>query len=374
MVAKTAGKIRYPELMHGEGKIFFDADTTNYMGIIDYPDKLFSLKAKTWKNSFFGVLTDSKNKTTLLTGEKVGSNKPLRDYTSIISSAFSMVEKYFWDVKLLQSSDWQNYKNEVNNLKMKIADDYELGMTTMWLGKKLTQIPHEIRKVNKKESDLQQRKNTGFTMIREKKALILLNNFQAGKNDLNQIFKELSDKHCETLILEASGNRNLPLSTALLLANHLSPRPSNWGIYLTRKWSAKNEKIPRLENYETELINPMAQSISDSKGFNQNGYYLKTEPAQPLFRGNVYVLVNKGTSNVAEALAIYLKNNKSAILVGQKTSGSPNLTELFEIDKLYSITIPTAQFYDIYGKSYQGIGAEPDLFVEKDALGYVLKL
>ena len=64
MMAKTAGKIRFPELMHGEGKISFDGDTTRYIGIVDYPDKLFSLKAKTWNNQFYGLLTDSKNRTT----------------------------------------------------------------------------------------------------------------------------------------------------------------------------------------------------------------------------------------------------------------------------------------------------------------------
>jgi len=373
MMAKTAGKIRFPELMHGEGKISFDRDTTRYIGIIDYPDKQFSLNAKIWKNNFYGLLTDNKNRTTVLTGEKVSSDKPLRDYPSLINRAFSLVEKYYWDAKLSKSSEWQNYKNDVDNLKMKIADDYELAMTTMWLGKKLVQVPHEIKKINKTDNNLT-RKNIGLARVSGNKALIFLNNIQAGKSDIDQLFKEMTDKHFDTLIFEASGSKNLSLTSALLLVNHLTSHESNWGVFLTRKWSEAGLNIPLPSMYETTLKDPLALPMQPNSDYSEKGFYLKTIPALPLFKGKVYMLVNKGTSNVAEALAIYLKNEKIATIVGQKTAGSPTLTEVLEIDKQYRITIPFAQFYDKNGKSYQGIGVIPDLTTELDPLGYVLKL
>lgn len=375
MVAKTAGKIRYPELMHGEGKISFDADTTFYNGNIEYPDKQFSLNAKTWKNRFFGLLTDNKNKTTILTGEKIGSDKPLKDYTSIINNSFSLVEKYFWDAKQLKSPEWLSYKKEINDKKTKIADDYELAMTTMWLGKKLTQIPREIKKINKKESENTQNRSISLRMVGEKKAYLSLNNIPEEKESIDQLFKEIQTKNFDPLILDArSGRRNFTLKAALLIAGHLSGQPSDWGVFLTRKWSDTENKVPQPLSYETLLKNPLTSSGLSNKNLNETGYYLKITPALPLYKGKIYLLTDKGTSNVAEAFAIYLGNEKKATLVGQKTAGNPTLNEVVEIDKQYRITIPIAQFYDKNGKNYQGIGVIPDLPTEMDALNYVIKL
>jgi len=374
MVAKTAGKIKYPELMHGEGKISYQGDTTFYTGKIDYPDKLFSLNAKTWKDNFYGQLTDSKNKMTVLTGKKLGSDKPLRDYPSLINNSFSMVENYYWDPTIKESSDWKNFKNEVNHLKLKIADDYELAMTMMWLGKKLPLVPHEIKKLNKKPVAPQQKRNFSPKLLPGKKALIFLNIIPENREEMAQLFKEIRDQNIETLILEAEGNRNLALASALLFANHLTAQSIHWGYYLTRKWTETEKSVPQPADYENLLKNPLTLPGLSNASFLEKGFFLKTVPAVPIFKGKIYLVVNKSTSNVAEALAIFLKNEKLATLVGQKSAGSPVLTSFYELDKLYRIAIPFAQFYDKGGKSYQGTGVTPDLLVEQNAVGYALKL
>ncbi|HWS01715.1 MAG TPA: S41 family peptidase [Prolixibacteraceae bacterium] len=373
-VAKAAGKIKYPELMHGEGKITYHADTIFYNGHIDYPDKIFSLKAKSLGDNFYGLLTDSKNKTSILTGEKISSDKPLRDYPALINTTFLMTENYFWDADLKKSSEWQSFKSNVNELKFKIADDYELAMNMMWLGKKLTQVPHEIKKVNKKATGPQQNKNNPLRVINAKKAILNLSDFPDNREESARIFKEILDKKIETLILDASGNKNLPLKSALLLASHLTFKPSFWGCYLTRKWTETEKTLPKPINYEKLLKNPLEYSVTGNEIFNEYGFYLKTVAASPVYTGKVYMVINKGSSNVAEALAIFLKNEKTATLAGQKSAGSPTLTNIFELDKKYRITIPFAQFYDKNGKSHQGAGLEPDLIIEQDPLGYLIRL
>lgn len=374
MIAKTAGKIKYPELMHGEGSLTYNGDTTFYNGIIEYPERLFTLKAKTWKNNFLGLLTDTKNKTTILTGEKIASDKPLKNYASLIDRAYSLAEQYYWDADLKKSSDWKSFKSDMDELKPKIADDYELAMTMMWLGKKLTQVPHEIRKLNIKTPDSQQKKSNFLKIITANNAILFLNNIPDTKEEMDQLFKEIKDKHIEKLIIEASGNRNLTINSALLLADHLTPSPTNWGCYLTRRWTETENSIPQPTNWVRLLKNPRELSGLTNTIFREKGLYLKTESASAVFKGKVYFLINKRSSNVAEALAIYLKNEKLATLVGQKSAGAPALTYAYELDKQYRMIIPFAQFYDKNRKSYQGIGVEPDLIAEQDAVGYVLKL
>ncbi len=374
LVAKTAGKIKYPELMHGEGSVSYHADTIHYDGRIDYPDKIFSLKAKTWNDNFYGLLTDDKSRTTLLKGKKLASDKPLRDYPALINNSFSLIEKFYWDANLKKSSDWQNFKSEINGLKSKIADDYELAMTMMWLGKKLQQIPHEIRKLNKKAPDPLQKKNNSLKILPSNNAILFLNNLPDTGEEMDQLFKEIQERNIKKLIIEAEGSRNLPVSSALLLANHLTPMSANWGCYLTRQWTETGNIIPKPANWVQLLKNPLEISGLGNAIFHEKGFYLKTFSALPSFKGKIFYLINKSSSGAAEALAIYMKNEKLATLVGQKSAGAPALVNMYELDKAYRIHIPFAQFYDKNGKSYQGTGIEPDLPTDQNAVEFVLKL
>jgi hypothetical protein len=372
-VAKTAGKIKYPELMHGNGSISFHSDTTLYDGTIFYPDKTFSMKAKTWGKKFHGLLTDNRNRTTILVGEKVPSDQPLKDYSALIKKTFSLVEKHYWDKNINKSTDWQDFKDNVNILGPNIVDDYELAMTMMWLGKKLNNVPHEIRKINRKAGETQQKNAFPFKALDAKNALLSLNNLPGEKEEIELIFKEIQKTGSETLILDARGARNLSMKTALLLASHLSAKSMNWGIFLTRKWFENESSIPLPSLYEKFLINPLESVKNGKNEFQEKGFYLKTIPSQPVFKGKIYMLTSKWSSNIAEAFAIYLKNEKIATLVGQKTAGSPVLNHFFEIDDQYRISIPIAQFYDKDGKIYQGTGVEPDVATDEDALTVLLK-
>jgi hypothetical protein len=376
MMAKTTGKIKYPELAHGEGKISYNTDTTYYDGMIDYPDNSFILKAKSWNNSFTGQLTDTKNRTRPITGEKVSSDKPVRDYSLLISSTFSVIEKYYWDANILKSPEWLEYKKEVGKHKSTIPDDYELGLTMMWLGKKLQQVPHEIRKINRNGAGQQQRGTYSFQMLEGRAAYINLNNVYEEKDETDLLFKEIQEKKAEILILDLRlGRRNLALTSALLLARHLTDKSTNWGIYLTRKWIDTGSPIPGFSSIEKSLLNPLDLPNVTNKCYIGNGFYLRVLPSQPNFNGKVYLLIDKSTSNVAEALAIFLKNEKIATLVGQKTAGSPLLINMIDLDKQYRISVPVACFYDKDGKSYQGNGLEPDIPTDdSDAIKVILKL
>lgn len=373
MMAKTAGKVKYPELMHGNGSISYHSDTTFYDGTIYYPDRTFNLKAKTRKNKFYGLLTDNRNRITVLVGDKISSDRPLKDYSALIKNAFSLVEEYYWDKNLSKSTDWINFKANVIIQGANITDDYELAMTTMWLGKKLGNVPHEIRKINSKANEQQKKNAPTSRVIDTKNAILFLNNLSGEKDEIDLFFKELQKSDPKNLILDARGTRNLSMNTALQLANHLFVKPTNLGVFLTRKWFEYERSIPLPESYEKSLLNPLEPFVKGNTAYMEKGFFLKTIPVLSVFNGKIYMLTSKWSSNVAEALAICLKNEKIATLVGQKTAGNPILNHVFEIDDQYRITIPIAQFYDKQGKLYQGTGIEPDVVTDEDALTVLQK-
>jgi Peptidase family S41 len=376
MMAKTTGKIKFPELAHGSGKISYESDTTYYDGMIDYPDNTFRLKAKSWKDNFTGQLTDAKNRTRIIIGERVSSDKPLRDYSLLIGNTFSLIEKYYWDVNIIKSPEWQDYKREVNKHKLLISDDYELGLTMMWPGKKLQQIPHEIRKINKNGNGQFQKGNYSFKMPDSQTAYLNLNNAPEEKEEADLLFKELLEKKAGILILDLRlGRRNLPLEAALNLTGHLIDKPTTWGTFITRKWTDTGYPLPSLNSdIGKGLKNPLESPGIANKCYLENGLYLKVLPSLPRFGGKIYLLIDKSTSGVAEALAIFMKEEKIAVLAGQKSAGSPTLVNNLDLDKQYRISVPVARFYDKNGKSYQGTGIDPDILSdEPDLLKVIMK-
>ncbi|MEI6275815.1 MAG: S41 family peptidase [Prolixibacteraceae bacterium] len=373
MLAKTAGKIRYPEIIHSEGKVTFIADTTFYNGSFDYLDKSFPLIAKSWKNNFAGTLTDNRNRTHPLIGTKEITDQPLRDYAKLISTAFSLTEKYYWDHNLAKSSDWVLFKNKIDELKSKIADDYELGATLFWLSKKLPLTPYEIKKISPKENDPKPERIYSAREVKSKVALLDLSDLPSEKEKMDQLFRDIQKKEFSVLILDARGRKNLRLGTAALLGDHLTPMPADWGIYLTRKWLDSNVASPKLPEYAQKFKNAILLSANNQDLYLEPGRYMKPVPATIVFKGKIYVLTDQKTSRVAEALAIWLKNDKVATLVGQKSAGQPMLFEVINVDSQYRITIPTAQFFDKLGNNRYGSGLDPDILSDEDALSALLK-
>ena len=81
----------------------------------------------------------------------------------------------------------------------------------------------------------------------------------------------------------------------------------------------------------------------------------------PVYRGKIIVLVNKGSASASEILAGALKDNNRAKLVGEKTFGKGSVQRLFELSDLVGITLTVARYYTPSGASIHGVGINPDI-------------
>lgn len=373
LAAKAVGKVKFPELVHSFGRFFVISDTTYYTGSFDYLDKSYLLTVKTAKNSFIGKITDNKKKIHPLAGDKLETDKPLKNYPAMIANALSMTEKYYFDPGLSSSAEWQNFKTKVNDLKFRIADDWELAANFYWYGKKLP-MPYKIEKTEKDLSEPQKKKTYFLKEVKPKTGLIELASLPEEPAAMDQLFRDIQKKDYANLVIDARGKNSPQLSAAILFANHLTNRSGFWGFYLTRKWADTNNSVPKQADYERVLKNFNTLQNKTNQLYQEPGFYLKTEPALPTFKGKIYVLIDSQTSKVSEAMSIWLKSEKIATIVGHKSAGLPMLTETLTIEKQYLLSLQTAQFYDKEGKNYFNQGIEPDSQVTgDDALSFLLK-
>ncbi|MGQ9784422.1 MAG: S41 family peptidase [Armatimonadota bacterium] len=90
-------------------------------------------------------------------------------------------------------------------------------------------------------------------------------------------------------------------------------------------------------------------------------------PAESVWSGPVVVLVNAGTAKMAEALAVALKDNLSAKIVGEPTYGDASIVTLFELRDGYGITMTTGKLLPLRSKDFHGKGVLPDIVIKSSA-------
>lgn len=373
-LAKAAGKLKYPEIVFIEGKTQNKADSLFLTGTFNYFDKQFPFSASINGNHFFGKYFDKKNKPHPLNGVKVPDNKPLKDYSSIINSAFSVTEIYLFKAEWLKSDEWLSFREKLNDLKPKISDDYELAASFFWLGKKLPFSPYEISKSDLRDRSRVRKNRVSVRELKPDVALLEANTMPETKHQMDSIAAIIDKKGYSKLIIDLRGNyRQNPLA-ANALVNYISDKAFVAGVYLTRKWFDANRMPPVNQDYKKLFAGFPDGKYDNGELSKLSGSYLFVNPESKTFRGKTYILTDSKTSKVFEALIYALKKEKIATIVGQKTSGATMLSEKFLINKDYELVLPVSDFYTCDGKSLDRMGVEPDIAVSgDDALNYILK-
>jgi carboxyl-terminal processing protease len=78
----------------------------------------------------------------------------------------------------------------------------------------------------------------------------------------------------------------------------------------------------------------------------------------------VAVLINKGSASASEILAGALRDNRHAVLVGEKSFGKGTVQNVHELSDKSGLRVTTAQWLTPSEKPIQGVGLLPDQVVE----------
>ena len=78
------------------------------------------------------------------------------------------------------------------------------------------------------------------------------------------------------------------------------------------------------------------------------------------------VLINRGSASGSEIVAAALRENKRAILIGEKSFGKASVQSVLPLSDGSALRITTAKYYTPEGKSIHQNGVEPDIVVTKE--------
>jgi len=105
--------------------------------------------------------------------------------------------------------------------------------------------------------------------------------------------------------------------------------------------------------------------IVSTKGRSEGGKETIFKSLKPSsYTGKIIILVNKGSASASEILSGALRDNKKAILLGEKTFGKGSVQKTYNLDKDVGIAVTVAKYYTPSGAMIHGKGIIPDLEVK----------
>jgi carboxyl-terminal processing protease len=179
--------------------------------------------------------------------------------------------------------------------------------------------------------------------------------------DLDRAMDALHGEGCERLIIDLRGNVGGSLGFARL-ASYLCPGRAEIGYSVTPirlRNGYTVAELPRVAMPATRLglITALGRFAFRDKSLMLLTQDLASQP----FRNRVVMLVNEWTASAGEMTAAFAKDNRAAVLVGEKTRGTVLGGRNFEVGGGYWLRLSVFGWFTPQGQSIEGFGVTPDI-------------
>ncbi len=78
----------------------------------------------------------------------------------------------------------------------------------------------------------------------------------------------------------------------------------------------------------------------------------------------IVVLIDRGSASASEIVAGALKDHRRAVIVGTTSFGKGSVQTIMPVDRESAIRLTTQRYFTPSGRSIQGLGVEPDVYIE----------
>nr|WP_314860983.1 S41 family peptidase [uncultured Undibacterium sp.] len=295
---------------------------------------------------------------------------PIRDYPTIEREMERVIETRVFDRGALATEKYENFAGGMRAVAAAAQDDLDFALG-FFLARPDLPFSH---------TDLQRSSNTAEVMMASFEQLRVGNEAvdltfaddiatlrvttMMGLDTIENITKAFAEIHAKQpkyLIVDLRGNGGGAFAIAPLIQN-LIREPLDAGYFIARKWTDAHTALPTKD--EVMAASPWA-------GMSIIGFWrdvqsvdllrLKFQPAQPGYRGPVFVLIDKKSASATEIAVAALKAAKRVTLVGEKTAGEVLSQSPTDVGGGYVLNLPIANYVTLAFGRLEGVGVSPDV-------------
>ncbi len=228
-------------------------------------------------------------------------------------------------------------------------------------GRKIT-IERKTQKFKRPE-----RKTTGKWIKEGDVAFIKIPGFGSSEFEKKAIDYIKKFSRAKAIIVDVRGNGGGNTPGELIDALQDKPyrfwtesTPVNFSLFKAYQEILKmyGKQLP--ENYKT--------SLEMFSAFFGNSHLIWTpkfnKPEKSIYKGKLILLVDRACASACEDFVLPFKDNKKAIIIGERTMGSTGQPYVFQFNGGISIGVGTKRAYFPDGSPFEGRGIEPDIKVE----------
>lgn len=354
-------------------------DTLKLTGIFTTPMGNFYFNGHVTDHKLYAELTNRANQLRgTIKGEKKQVKEPLEDYPALFEQAVQLTEDKIYNRDLLQTGEWKSFVKNMRKTSAKVQDDLEMVFAYFYYAGKLPVSHYALMIIpQNKNEDTADEKETKYIFLEEKSAetaYLKITSFGGTALEMDRTFEIINQRNYKNLIVDLRNNSGGSVEAGIAFASSIVDSTLYAGVLLTQKWFNQNKQLPAIGDYPNFHHFTEANFDLIIEGIhNTEGLCLKIIPKETVYRGNLYILTNGRTASTCEPIIYELKKQKRAVIVGEKTAGAMLNGELFELDKGFSMVIPTADYYASDGFRIDQNGIHPDIETKReDALKFLL--
>ena len=314
----------------------------------------------------------------MIKGTKNAFQVSLEDYLDLFKASVRLTEEKVFNKNVLQTQKWKKFERNMTKVSAKVQDDMEMVFAFLYHARKSPISHYMLFKSLKQENDTIVVDDNKYVFLEEKSprtAYLKISSFAGTAIEMDSVFQIIIQNDYKNLIVDLRNNPGGNIEAALSFATSVVDTTFYGGVFLTQKWFNEHKQPPTVENYPEFPHFTEANNDLIIEGIhNTTGLCLKIVPKPEVYKGNIYILTNKGTGSACEPVVYGFKQHKRATIIGEKTAGAMLNGEFFELEKGFGMFIPTADYYTSDGFRIDQKGVKPNIKMKQEkALDYTMK-
>lgn len=298
---------------------------------------------------------------------------PKTDYLALVDRIDTVLKAKLFDPAVYEASETQNFLNHLRKTSGKVRDDAEFLMAWMfaygnltfshcYIGRKLDPGYEDRFAQMSSTSPLTVGMNKAIS-ISEDEGIVTLHiaTFEGDSyEEIDKAFADINERDPRGLIIDL---RNNPGGTHISarVAAHLIESSIEMGVFFDRR---ARQRVIANDLNDFPLVT--VTSISSKDEFNnlikKHCAIVGTiEPVEPIYSGQVTVLVNSRTASACEPLVAGLQDIERAIVIGKKTAAAMLWTTEHNVGEGWLLSVPTVDYLTRKGIRLDGRGVIPDI-------------